>query len=168
MFLFLVWCVFFLFLPQSSNWPSFGYTFVSHISFTLMFQWSGAVYSTFAGCFLFFFVSILYMLICKANRWTGFGVMGFYRKVVPNRKWSFICMGLEKILQSCGLVLYHKRKWFQGPCPISRFRWGRFPGTVSDVLHHQRVGVCFYTLVQVRLSDVKKIPYHSNNLKSTT
>ena len=87
MFLFLVWCVFFLFLPQSSNWPSFGYTFVSHISFTLMFQWSGAVYSTFAGYFLFFFVSILYMLICKANGWTGFGVMGFYRKVVPNRKY---------------------------------------------------------------------------------
>ena len=123
MFLFLVWCVFFLFLPQSSNWPSFGYTFVSHISFTLMFQWSGAVYSTFAGYFLFFFVSILYMLICKANGWTGFGVMGFYWKVVPNRKWSFICMGLEKILQSSGLLFYHKRKWFQGPCPISRFRW---------------------------------------------
>ena len=129
-----------------------------------MFQWSGAVYSTFAGYFLFFFVSILYMLICEANGWTGFGVMGFYRKVVPNRKWSFICMGLEKILQSSGLLFYHKRKWFQGPCPISRFRWRRFPGTVSDVLHHQRVAVCFYTLVQVRLSDVKKIPYHSNNL----
>ena len=89
---------------------------------------------------------------------------GFLPKGRSEQKVSFICMGLEKILQSCGLVFYHKRKWFQGPCQISRFRWRRFPGTVSDVLHHQRVGVCFYTLVQVRLSDVKRIPYHSNNL----
>ena len=27
-----------------------------------------------------------------------------YRKIVPNRKWSFMCMGVENILQSCGLV----------------------------------------------------------------
>ena len=64
LFLVLFYFIFFIiitFLPQSSSWPSFGYNFVSHISFTLVFQWSGALYFTFAGCLLFFFLFSLHL-----------------------------------------------------------------------------------------------------------
>ena len=51
-----------------------------------------------------FVTVILCMLICEPNGWTGFWVMGFYRKVVPSRTQSFICMGVENMFQSWGLV----------------------------------------------------------------
>ena len=57
-------------MPQLSSWPSFGYTFVSHIFFTLVVHCSGALYSTFAG-YLFFFFSFfsryLYYLFITAT-----------------------------------------------------------------------------------------------------
>ena len=71
-----------------------------------MFQWSGAVYSTFAGYFLFFFVSVLYMLICEANGWTGFGVMGFLPKGRSEQKVILHLHGTGKdttVLWSCAL-----------------------------------------------------------------
>ena len=41
------------------------------------------------------------------------------------------------------LVFWHRWRWCQGPCPISRFGVWRVSGAFSDVLSHCGIGVCF-------------------------
>ena len=65
-------------------------------------------------------------LICEANRWTGSCVMRF----LPKR-----CSEQTVILDLCGSGKY---------TTALRFRIRGGDETVSDVLGHHRVGVCFH------------------------
>ena len=63
-------------------------------------------------------------------------------------------MGVENILQCCALTY---GEVIPGSLPHLTLGLWRVSGAFSDELSHHTAGV-FFTLVQLRLSDVKKIP----------